>query len=161
VKGLTSVAGRLRGMDRMRVEEPVREVVLDVTDFELRREIILDARRNGVDFDRGEVLPGRTVGDLRRYSFLTDVPLDHVQKHLRMDPTSFFERVDTAAVAIVGRHYEVVHRKKAHELWLSIPDPDGPETVGLHHRIMLDHADREAELAERWAAFTKAVLEAH
>jgi len=160
VKGLTWVAGRMRGFDRMRVEEPVREVVLDVDDFDLKREIILDARRNGVDFDRGEVLPGRSVGDLRRYSFLTNVPIDHVQKHVKMDPTSFFESVDTAAVAIVGRHYEIVHRKKAHELWLAIPDPDGPEEPRLHHRIMADRADREADTAERWAAFTKAVLEA-
>jgi hypothetical protein len=144
----------------MRIEEPIREVVLDVDDFQLKRQIILDARRNNVDFDRGEVLPFRSVGDLRRYSFLTNVPLDRVQRHVRMDPTSFFERVDTAAVAIVGRHYEIVHRKKAHELWLEIPDPDGPEEQELHHHIMADRAEREAKTADSWAAFTKAVLEA-
>ncbi len=144
----------------MRIEEPIREVVLDVDDFDLKREVVLDARRNGVDFDRGEVLPLRSVGDLRRYSFLTNVPLDRVQKHVRMDPSAFFQRVDVAAVAIVGRHYEILHRKRAHELWLEIPDPDGPEEPQLHHRIMADRADREARMAERWAAFTTAVLDA-
>src|SRR5687768_14269646 len=46
----------LRGRDRMRLEEPVRELVIDLEDTALRREVVLDARRVGVDLDRGEVL---------------------------------------------------------------------------------------------------------
>ncbi len=104
--------------------------------------------------------PFESVGDLRRYSFLTDVPLEQVLKHVRLDPGSFFARADTAAVVIVGRHYEIVHRKKAHELWLEIPDPDGPDKQELHHHVMADRAEREARLADRWSAFTRAVLDA-
>ncbi|MBW2462763.1 MAG: hypothetical protein JRH11_14020 [Deltaproteobacteria bacterium] len=160
IAGLTGAAGKLRGLDRMRVEEPVREVVLDVGDNDLRREIVIDARKNGVDFDRGEVLPYRSVGDLRRYSFLTRIELTRVGQHIPLDLSSFFTPVDTAATVIIGRHYEVAHRRKAHEIWLSIPDPDGPEEPQSHHRLMANHADREIEAAQRWAAFTKAVLEA-
>ena len=32
VAGVNKIAGALRGMERMRVEEPVREVVLDLSD---------------------------------------------------------------------------------------------------------------------------------
>ena len=63
VAALTAAAGNRRGTDRARLEEPVRELVLDLEDGQLMREIILDARRFRVDLDRGEVLPFRTLGD--------------------------------------------------------------------------------------------------
>ena len=49
VAEVTGVAGSLRGLERMRVEEPVREIVLDLSDDSLQREVVLDARRRGVD----------------------------------------------------------------------------------------------------------------
>src|SRR5436309_15990298 len=67
---VTQIAGSLRGRERMRIEEPVRELVLDLEDRMLRRETVLDARRSGVDLDRGEVLPRLTRWDLRRNAFL-------------------------------------------------------------------------------------------
>src|SRR4051812_9048594 len=57
---VTEAAAPLRGFDRMVVEEPVREIVLDLDDRILRREAVLDARQHGVDLDRGEVLPVRS-----------------------------------------------------------------------------------------------------
>jgi hypothetical protein len=159
IGALTRSAGTLRGKDRMRVEEPVREIILDVPDFDLQREVVLDARRNGVDLDRGEVLPRRTVGDIRRLSYLTHTDLTQVQKHVPL-PADFFASVETSAVVLVGRAYAEYHRSKARHVWLRLPDPDGPEPFQLHHRLMADHANREARLAERWAAFARSVVDA-
>jgi hypothetical protein len=159
VSTLTKSAGRLRGRDRQRIEEPVREVVLDMSDRDLRREVVLDARRFGVDLDRGEVMPGRTVGDLRRFAFLTGADLTLLRRYIPHDPSDFFAPVDTSAVVIVGRAYADAHRRRAHELWLSVPDPDGPDEIRTHHRYMSERAEREAKTAERWAAFAKAVIE--
>ncbi|MCA9602876.1 MAG: hypothetical protein R3A78_12730 [Polyangiales bacterium] len=156
VGALTQSAGRMRGIDRMRVEEPIREVVLDMHDDRLRTEIVLDARRNGVDFDRGEVLPVRTMGDLRRYAFLTRVDLRMVHRYVKL-PLDFHRRVDVAGVVIVGRAMAHHHRQRAHRLWLELPDPDGPEIWMPDHRAMNQRAEWEMKQAERWTAFAKAV----
>src|SRR5690606_37110265 len=52
VSTLTLDAGRLVGTERMRLEEPIRELVLDLSDAYLQREIVLDARLHRVDLDR-------------------------------------------------------------------------------------------------------------
>jgi hypothetical protein len=158
VGSLTSTAGKLRGKDRMRIEEPIREMVLDVEDGDLRREVVLDSRRNGVDLDRGELLPRRTVGDLRRYSFLTGTDLTEVQRYVHL-PLDFFAPVDTAAAVLVGRAFSEHHRHKAQRIWLRLPDADTPDALPLHQRLMAEHASREARLAERWVAFAKALLD--
>ena len=43
VAQVSEVAGSLRGVSRMRIEEPTREIVLDLNDRILRREAVLDA----------------------------------------------------------------------------------------------------------------------
>jgi hypothetical protein len=158
VGSLTATAGRLRGHERMRIEEPIREMVLDVEDIDLRREVVLDSRRHGVDLDRGELLPRRTVGDLRRYSFLTGTDLTEVQRYVALPP-DFFAPVDTAAITLVGRAFAEHHKHKAHRIWLRLPDCDTPEDLPLHQRLMAEHATREARLAERWSAFAKSVVQ--
>jgi hypothetical protein len=159
VSTLTRSAGRLRGLDRQRIEEPVREVVLEIPDVDLKREVVLDARRVGVDLDRGEILPCRTVGDLRRFAFLTGTDLSMLQRYVPHDPGDFFAPVDTSAVVLVGRAYANAHRKRAHELWLAVPDPDGPDEIRTHHRYMVERAEREAKTADKWAAFARAVID--
>lgn len=155
---LTTQAGRLRGKPRMRLEEPVREMVIDLPDLELRREVVLDARKGGVDLDRGEVLPMRTMGDVRRFAFLAGADMDRVQRYVRL-PTDFGAPVDLAGVVLVGRAYSGLHRRRAQQLWLRLPDADGPEEFRLHHRIMAERARREAQLAERWNAFARALVD--
>lgn len=157
VGGVTKVAGRLRGLDRMRVEEPVRELVLELPDDDLQREVILDARKAGVDLDRGEVLPHLTLADLRRLSFLARVDVRRIARYTRL-PADFGAPIDTAACAVIGRALSEHHRRRAHKMWLSVPDPDGPEPLRQHHRYMLDRADRDKGEAERWAALSKAIL---
>lgn len=157
VAGVTKAAGSLRGLDRLRVEEPVRELVLDLADVSLQREVVLDARKAGVDLDRGELLPHHTLRDLRRLSLLHGVELAHIGRYTRL-PRELEASVDTAACAVVGRALADHHRKKAHRLWLSVPDSDGPEPLRQHHRFMLDRAARDRAEAERWAALTKALL---
>ena len=157
VCGVNKVAGRLRGLDRMRVEEPIRELVLDLGDADLRREVVLDARRAGVDLDRGEVLPRMTLADLRRLAFLTRVDVRRIARHMKL-PEDFRAPIDTAGSVVVGRYLSEHHRQRAHKLWLSVPDPDGPGPLRLHHRYMLERAERDRDEAERWAALAQALL---
>lgn len=158
VGNLTSAAGRMRGLPRMRVEEPIREMVIDLPDFELRREVVLDARRGGIDLDRGEVLPVRSMGDVRRFAYLTGADMARLERYVRL-PVDFDAPVDTAGVVLVGRAYADAHRRNAQKLWLRLPDPDGPEAWRLHHRIMAERARREAQASDRWAAFARAVVD--
>ena len=112
VMGVNKVAGSLRGLDRMHIEEPVREMVLDLSDFDLKREVVLDARRVGVDLDRGELLPRLTLADLRRLAFLTDCEVQRVGRYTKL-PMDFGQPIDTAACVVVGRSLADHHRRRA------------------------------------------------
>ena len=158
VAGVTKVAGKLRGLDRVRVEEPVREMVLDLYDGDLRREVILDARRVGVDLDRGEILPHATLADLRRLSYLAGVDVGRIGRYTKL-PEGFGDPIDTAASIVVARTLSEYHRRRAHKLWLSAPDPDGPSPLRKHEIIMLERADQERFEAERWSALAKALIQ--
>lgn len=157
VAGVNKVASGLRGLDRMRVEEPIREIVLELPDASLRREVVLDARRVGVDLDRGELLPRHTLSELRRLSTLHEVELSHLARYTKL-PRDLAAPIDTAACVVVGRTLAEHHRQKAHRLWLDVPDPDGPEPLRMHHRYMLERAERSRREAERWAELAKALL---
>ncbi|MBX3248399.1 MAG: hypothetical protein KF901_14565 [Myxococcales bacterium] len=157
VSKLTSSAGRMRGSDRMKIEEPIREVVLDLADDGLQREVVLDARRFNVDLDRGEILPAHTMGDVRRYAFLVGADVRVIERYVEL-PEDFAAPVDVAACALVGRAMANHHRRRAQKIWLELPDPEDPEPRRHHHDLMADRAARDAELARRWAAFAKTLL---
>src|SRR4249920_171352 len=93
VAAVTQIAGQLRGRERMRIEEPLREIVLDLEDRILRRESVLDARRAGVDLDRHEVLPTMTRWDLRRNAFLTGVDHMSIAPYVRL-PDEYSAQID-------------------------------------------------------------------
>ena len=154
VSGLTLDAGRMRGGDRMRVEEPIRELVLELTDLMLQREVVLDARLHRVDLDRGEILPRWTFGDLRRLSFLAQTDLTLLQRYVTL-PAAYDAPIDTAAVVLAGRSFANVFRTRAQRLWLSVPDQDGPRALHEHHRVLLARADQEVEQSRRWVALAK------
>lgn len=155
---VSSAVGRLRGRDRMRVEEPMREVVLDLYDDVLREECVIDARRFNVDLDRGEVLPTHTMGDLRRYAFLAGTDVRTVERYVKL-PDDFAAPIDTAACVLVGRAMAGHHRQRAQRLWLELPDPDGGEPWRSHHRHMADRANRDSDLARRWGALAKTLVQ--
>src|SRR5262245_41429195 len=96
---VTESAGPLRGLGRARIEEPVRELVLDLDDRILRREAVLDARRHGVDLDRGEILPMRTRWDLKRSAFLIGVDHEILGHYVKL-PADFARRIDPAGVVV-------------------------------------------------------------
>lgn len=150
-------AGQLRGLPRMRLEEPMRELVVDLDNPELQREVVLDARRYRVDYDRGELLPFHRVGDLRRMTFLAGTDLRLIQRYIQL-PEDFEAPIDTAAVALVCRAYADVHRKRSQKLLLDIPDPDAPVGMRPHQRYMAERAQHDADLAHRWTALSRAVL---
>ena len=85
----------------MRVEEPIRELVLDLGDGFLQREVVLDARLHRVDLDRGEILPRWSMGDLRRLSFLARTDLELLARYVRL-PSEYEAPIDTAAVVLAG-----------------------------------------------------------
>ncbi len=154
VSGLTLDAGQRRGRDRMHIEEPLRELVLDMSDIILQREVVLDARLHRVDLDRGEILPRWTFGDLRRLSFLAQTDLTLLQRYVSL-PNHYDALIDTAAVVLAGRSFANVFRQRAQRLWLSVPDQEGPLAKPEQHRFVLVRADQEAELARRWGALSK------
>lgn len=155
---LTSEAGHMRGLDRLRVEEPVREVVVDLSDEHLRREVVIDARRNNVDLDRGEILPMHRMGDLRMYAHLVGADIGLIQRYVAL-PEDFDAPVDTAGVVLVARAMANQHRRRAQRIWLELPDPDDPLAVPmLHHRYLGERAQRDAESAKRWTALTSTLL---
>ncbi len=154
VSALTLDAGRMAGGDRMRVEEPIRELVLDLNDDLLQREVVLDARLHKVDLDRGEILPRWSLGDLRRLSFLARTDLDLLGRYVRL-PQEFQEVIDTAAVVLAGRAFSHMFRQRAQRLWLSVPDQDGPEPHMKHHGYILQRAEQDAERSRRWGALAK------
>ena len=155
---LTASAGQMRGRTRMRIEEPVRECVIDLPDSFLRQEVVIDARRHNVDLDRGEVLPFHSMGDLRRYAFLVGADVRLLERYVEL-PIDFMAPVDTPACILVGRAMANHHRRRAQRTWLELPDPDGPVQVQQHHRYMADRAANDADLARRWQALANRLIE--
>jgi hypothetical protein len=156
VASVTEVAGVLRGRERMRVEEPVREIVLDLDDKILRRESVLDARRFGVDLDRGEVLPRMTRWDLKRTAYLTGVEHEELGRYVRL-PDDFGRTVDTAAVALVSRAIASAYKSRADKLLMRVQSTKGDGLL-RHEQYMLDRAEYDRDLARRWAGFSKTMI---
>ena len=152
---VTEAAGPLRGFERAVIEEPVRELVLELDDRILRREAVLDARKYGVDLDRGEVLPSCTRWDLKRTAFLTGVDHELLARYLVL-PEDYSRPVDTAGIVVVSRAISHAHKQRAQRLAERV----GQAARGLarHEQIMLERADYERDRARRWAALSKALL---
>jgi hypothetical protein len=158
---MTQVAGGLRGRARMRVEEPIREVVLDLPDRLLRRESVLDARRYGVDLDRGEVLPHLTRWDLRRSAFLIGVDHLALAPYMRL-PDEYSSPIDTAAAVLVSRAFAAAHKARAERLLKPRPqlqaELDAPP-LAKHEQYMLERGERDKDMARRWMTLSKVLLD--
>jgi len=157
VSTVTEVAAGLSGSDRVRIEEPVREVVLDLNDRILRREVAIDARRFGVDFDRFEILPVRTRWDLTRTAYLTGVEPELIERYLPL-PADFGQPVDMAGIAVISRALAATHKQRADKLVERVGGTEG-RALAKHEQIMLERADHERDRARRWAALSKTLLE--
>jgi hypothetical protein len=157
VAAVTQIAGKLEGRERMRIEEPVREIVLDLDDRILRRESVLDARRAGVDLDRNEILPSHTRWDLRRTAFLTGVDHMAVAPYVRL-PDEYSASIDTAAVVIVARALANAHKQRCDKLLARLPT-EADATLARHEHYMLERAERDRDLARRWIALAKVMVE--
>lgn len=158
VSGVTGSAGKLSGLERSRVVEPVREVVLDLEDRILRREAVLDARRHGVDLDRGEVLPVRTRWDLKRAAYLTGLDHEMVGRHLRL-PVDFSSTIDTAGVVLVARALAASHEQRATRLFGEVDASRPQEAMARHERYMLQRANYDRDMARRWVALSRALAQ--
>jgi hypothetical protein len=157
VASVTAVAGGLRGVERARIEEPVREIVLDLDDRILRRESVLDARKGGVDLDRGEILPRHTRWDLRRTAFLTGVDQDELARYMPL-PTDYSRHVDTAAVVIVSRALATAHKQRGDKLQSRVRADKGDGLL-RHEQYMMDRAEQEHDLSRRWAALSRTMID--
>lgn len=154
---VTESAAPLRGFGRLQVEEPVRELVLDLDDRILRREAVLDARRHGVDLDRGEILPTRTRWDLTRTAFLTGVDHELLGRYLKL-PDDFGRPIDIAGVVIVSRAIAGTHKQRAENLTRRV-GADCDRELARHEQFMLERAGYERDLARRWAALSKTLVQ--
>jgi hypothetical protein len=157
VAKVSCVVGGLRGKDRLLLEEPVREMVFDLPNPLLRREVVLDARRHRVDLDRGEILPRRTRGDLARVAFLAELDLDLVRRYVRL-PDDFDAPIDTGGVVVVGRalsrHFRARMKERARMLRAaSAPPKDSDLRRTVEALIEFDALD-----AKRYAALAEALL---
>src|SRR5262245_19127139 len=126
LSGVAESAAPLRGLERLHIEEPVRELVLDLEDRVLRREAVPDARRLGMDLDRGEILPLRTRWDLTRTAFLTGVDHELLTRYLRL-PTDFGQPIDVAGVVVVSRALSAQHKQRADRLAERVDQREGAE----------------------------------
>jgi hypothetical protein len=157
VAAVSKIAGSLRGRERMRIEEPIREIVLDLEDRMLRRESVLDARRVGVDLDRGEVLPQLTRWDLRRNAFLTGV--DHLALAPYMHlPDEYSAPIDTAAAVLISRALSDAHKQRADRLLARLPT-EVDATLARHEQYMLERSDRDKDQARRWNALARILVD--
>lgn len=157
VSSVAEVTGTLTGNERGRVEEPVREVVLDLADSILRREVVIDARRFGVDLDRFEILPVRTRWDLTRTAYLTGVEPQLIERYLSL-PADFGQPIDIAGVAVISRALAATHKRRADKLVERLGQTNGRQ-LAKHEQIMLERSDQERDRARRWAALCKTLLE--
>ena len=154
---VSEAAAPLRGRDRLQIEEPVRELVLDLDDFILRREAVLDARRFGLDLDRGEVLPVRTRWDLKRTAFLVGVDHELLAHYLRL-PDDFGTPIDTAGVVVVSRALASTHKQRGDRLAARVVTQPGTPLM-RHEQMMLERVGQERELSRKWAALSKTLVE--
>lgn len=157
VSRVTGLARELGGLERSRVVEPVRETVLDLEDRMLRRETVLDARLNGIDLDRGEILPARTRWDLKRASFLTGVDHELVGRYVRL-PVDYERPIDTAGVSLVARALAGSHERRAETLAGQLGTSTDP-ALARYERVMRERIDRDRDLARRWSALSRALLQ--
>lgn len=153
---LTHAAGRLLGSDRMRIEEPVREVVLDLGDVPLKRRVVLEARAVGVDLDRGEVLPLLRYTDLKRLAYATGTDPQRLQRHMPL-PTDPLAPIDSGAAILLSSAVAQSHRARAQQLWNRLPGWDTVVPMSPHHKRIEQHADQNAVMAKRWDALAKAL----
>lgn len=157
VAAVSQIAGSLRGRERMRIEEPIREIVLDLEDRLLRRESVLDARRVGVDLDRGEVLPQLTRWDLRRNAFLTGVDHLALAPYMRL-PEEYSMPIDTAAAVLISRALSDAHKRRGERLIARLPAfPD--VALARHEQYMLERSERDKDQARRWMALARVLVD--
>lgn len=156
VATMTKEAGGQQGMSRLRIEEPIREIVLDMEDRILRRETVLDARKVGVDLDRGEVLPQHTRWDLKRTAFLVGVDHEVLGRYTQL-PAEFECQIDTGAVVLLSRSLAHSFLNRADKLLARLPADKSK--LPKHERFILERAEFEREQARRWAALSKTLAQ--
>jgi hypothetical protein len=154
--GLSRLTIPLQGLERLRIVEPVREVVLDLDDRILRREAVLDARQNGVDLDRGEVLPIRTRWDLKRTAYLTGLDHELVGRHVHL-PTDFERPIDLAGVSLVARAFAASHSGRAERLQARVAD--GAASGAPHEQFLVRRIGYDIDMARRWVALSRTLLD--
>lgn len=157
VSVLNRAAAPLEGIRRARIEEPVREVVVELPDVELQQEIVLDARRFNVDLDRGELLPHFVMGDLRRFAYLVGVDVDVIDRYVEI-PEGFFAPIDTAGCALVARAMSNKHKKAAERLWLELPHEETRALRTPSQDLMAEQAQGQVEKSRRWDALAATLL---
>lgn len=158
---MTAAAVQCRGLARARIEEPIREMILDMDDRILRRETVLDARRVGLDLDRGEVLPLHSRWDLKRSAFLVGVEHDLLGRYMEL-PEDYTRPIDTSGAVLLSRAFANALSARADRLVSRVPQDAGglvgAEALRRHQRLLLERAAYEREQAQRWVALSQVLV---
>ena len=158
VSKLSATVSSLRGRERSFVDEPLREMVVDLEDRALRAEVVLDARRANVDWDRGEITAPKTMGDLRRATFLAGIELALLRPHVTV-PEDSFAPTDAAGVIVTGRAFALAYHRRAQRLVLELPLVDDSSRLSIRQQGIAAQVARDDRDAKRWNALSKAMLD--
>ena len=103
------------------------------------------------------MLPFRTLGDLRRTTFLTGTDLESVRRYIEL-PDDFHAPIDTAGVVVVGRAIAEQHRRSAQRILLELPEVPPTRTESAVRAQLRERGQRDADAAVRWRAVADAIL---
>lgn len=154
---MTAAAVHCQGLTRARIEEPIREMILDMDDRILRRETVLDARRVGLDLDRGEVLPVHSRWELKRSAFLVGVDHELLGRYMQL-PGEFTQLIDTAGAVLLARSFATALSSRAERLETRVTYTGAANGLP-HEQALLKRAAFEREQAQRWAALSKVLVQ--
>ncbi|MBI5513251.1 MAG: hypothetical protein HY909_05745 [Deltaproteobacteria bacterium] len=151
----------LDGARRSWMEGALREVVAQVADTQLQRELVVEARAAQVRFDLGAVLPGWTGRSLWRLADSLEIPMQYVALVTSL-PAALTVPLDTAQVVLDFRRTAEAHRVVAAQLgatlppWAQFQEAKGALDPALKQRLNTVRAQHEA--SRRWRAFAGRLL---
>jgi PIN domain nuclease of toxin-antitoxin system len=78
-------------------------------------------------------------------------------RHLRL-PAEYSRPIDTAAVVIVSRALAQAHKQRADRLLARLASATQLQ-LARHEQYMLERAERDKDLARRWIALAKVMVD--
>jgi hypothetical protein len=151
----------LDGSRRVWMEGALRDVVAQVRDLRLQRELVVEARAAQVRFDLGAPLPAWTARTLWHLADTLEIPMQYITRVTALPPT-LQAPVDTAQVVVDFRRTAEAHRALAAQLGATLPpwalfqEAKGALDPALQQRLNTVRVQHEA--SRRWRDFAGRLL---